>query len=57
MMPQSPQPTPGPRGIDQAQVEQALSSLAEHDITGHAGIYEQLLQGLQQELNQTEHGR
>jgi len=38
-------------------VEQALSSLAEHDITEHAGIYEQLLQGLQQELNQTEHGR
>jgi hypothetical protein len=33
-----------------------LSSLADHDITEHAGIYEQLLSGLQQELNRTEHG-
>lgn len=49
-------PAPGPRGLDDEAVEQALSSLADHDITEHAGIYEQLLSGLQQELNRTEHG-
>ncbi|UYQ78591.1 hypothetical protein OF385_05460 [Glutamicibacter sp. JL.03c] len=54
---QNPQPAPGPLGMDDAQVEQALSSLADHDITEHAGIYERLLDGLQQELNRTEHGR
>ncbi|MEF9875169.1 MULTISPECIES: hypothetical protein [unclassified Glutamicibacter] len=56
MQPQNPLPSPGPRGLDDAAVEQALSSLADHDITEHAGIYEQLLAGLQQELNRTEHG-
>ncbi|WP_417364826.1 hypothetical protein [Glutamicibacter arilaitensis] len=53
---QNPVPAPGPRGLDDEAVEQALSSLADHDITEHAGIYEQLLSGLQQELNRTEHG-
>lgn len=49
-------PTPGPQGLDDQGVEQALSTLADHDITEHAGIYEQLLTGLQHELNRTEHG-
>ena len=57
MIGQNPQPTPGPRGMDHAQVEQELASLADHDITEHAGIYQQLLDGLQQELNRTEYGR
>ncbi|MGH3654924.1 hypothetical protein [Glutamicibacter sp.] len=56
MLPPNSVPSPGPRGLDDAAVEQALSSLADHDITEHAGIYEQLLAGLQQELNRTEHG-
>lgn len=56
MQPQNPVSSPGPRGLDDAAVEQALSSLADHDITEHAGIYEQLLAGLQHELNRTEHG-
>ena len=56
MHPQEPVPGPGPRGLDEAAVEQALSSLADRDITEHAGIYEQLLAGLQHDLNRTEHG-
>lgn len=55
-MEQQPMPAPGPRGLDDEAVEQALSSLADHDITEHAEIYEHLLAGLQQELNRTEHG-
>lgn len=39
-----------------ADVEATLSSLAEHDITEHVGIYERLLTGLQHELHRTEHG-
>ncbi|MGQ3385365.1 hypothetical protein [Glutamicibacter sp. TV12E] len=57
MIPQTPMPAPGPRGMDDAQVEQALSSLADHDITEHAEVYEQMLEGLQQELNRAEHSR
>ncbi|WP_313812323.1 hypothetical protein [Glutamicibacter sp.] len=42
--------------IDPEQLEASLSSLADHDVTDHAQIYEQLLSGLQQELNSSEHG-
>lgn len=57
MQPQNPQPTPGPRGVNDEQVEQVLSALADHDVTEHAGIYEQLLSGLQHELNRSEPGQ
>ncbi|MGP9527602.1 MULTISPECIES: hypothetical protein [Micrococcaceae] len=57
MLPHNSQPAPGPHGVNDSQVEQVLSSLADHDITEHAGIYEHLLNGLQQELNRTEQGR
>ncbi|WP_159611755.1 hypothetical protein [Glutamicibacter sp. JC586] len=56
MGPQNSQPNPGPRGAQGIAVEQVLSSLADHDITEHAEIYEQLLTGLQHELNRSESG-
>ncbi|MFY9677492.1 hypothetical protein [Glutamicibacter protophormiae] len=60
----TPVPRPGipgtPHGgapqFDDQALEAVLSSLADHDITEHAGIYEQLLGGLQQELNRSEFG-
>lgn len=63
-LPTGPTPRPGVPGamhggapqFDEQALEAALSSLADHDVTEHAGIYEQLLGGLQQELNRSESG-
>ena len=60
--PSAPVPRPGMPGalhggasqFDELALETSLSSLADHDVTEHAGIYEQLLGGLQQELNRSE---
>ncbi|MGC0270716.1 hypothetical protein ACPROK_14235 [Glutamicibacter soli] len=63
-LPTGPTPRPGAPGamhggapqFDEQALEAALSSLTDHDVTEHAGIYEQLLGGLQQELNRSESG-
>lgn len=62
--PSVPTPRPGIPGtphtgapqFDEQALEAALSSLADHDVTEHAGIYEKLLGALQQELNRSEFG-
>lgn len=42
--------------VDQQLIERQLAALASVDISEHAGIYEQLLGGLQHELNRTGRG-
>ncbi len=54
--PRDPRPAAPARRLDEQELESALSSLADHDVTEHARIYETLLEGLQQELNSSEHG-
>ena len=53
-------PTPGSMNwqqLSEEQLEAALSSLADHDVTEHTEIYEGLMTALQQQLNSSERTR
>jgi len=43
--------------LSEEQLEAALSSLADHDVTEHTEIYEGLMTALQQQLNSSERTR
>lgn len=59
-MSEQPLPTPNSANrqpLSEEQLEAALSSLADHDVTEHTEIYEGLLTALQHQLNSSERPR